>query len=109
MKTNTKAEPPTATSRVGTRTKRTGPDAEAAFSPVTEEALAALDALGKEGVWRIGDDELKLTNLDKPLFQPRTAVEGEPRLGEGPDAKPITKRELIGYYARIAPYAAPPP
>ena len=52
------------------------------------------------------DDELKLTNLDKPLFQPRTAVEGETRVGEGPDAKPITKRELIGYYARIAPVDA---
>ena len=52
MKTNTKAEPPTAKSRPGTRTKRTGPDAEAAFSPVTEAELAALDALGKEGVWQ---------------------------------------------------------
>jgi bifunctional non-homologous end joining protein LigD len=107
MKTNTKAEPPTAKSRPGTRTKRTGPDAEAAFSPVTEEELAALDAFGKEGVWHIGDDELKLTNLDKPLFQPRTNVEGEAPIGEGPDAKPITKRELIGYYARIAPVMLP--
>jgi bifunctional non-homologous end joining protein LigD len=107
MKTNTKAEPPTAKSRAGTRTKRTGPDAEPAFSPVTEEELAALDAFGKEGVWHIGDDELKLTNLDKPLFQPRTNVEGEAPIGEGPDAKPITKRELIGYYARIAPVMLP--
>ena len=30
---------------------------------------AALDALGKEGVWQIGGRELKLTNLDKPLFE----------------------------------------
>ena len=39
-------------------------------------------------LWRVGGDELKLTNLDKPLF------EADP---------PITKRELIRYFARIAP------
>ena len=38
---------------------------------VTDDELAALDALGKEGVWQVGGDELKLTNLDKPLFEPR--------------------------------------
>ncbi len=47
----------------------------------------------KEGVWRVGGDELKLTNLDKPLFEPR-----EPDGGG-----PVTKRELIRYYATIAP------
>ena len=55
---------------------------------VSDAELAALDALGKEGAWRVGGDELKLTNLDKPLF------EADP---------PITKRELIRYFARIAP------
>ena len=55
---------------------------------VSDAELAALDALGKEGSWRVGGDELKLTNLDKPLF------EADP---------PITKRELIRYFARIAP------
>ncbi len=60
---------------------------------VTDEELAALDALAKEGVWRVGGDELKLTNLDKPLFEPR-----EPDGGG-----PVTKRELIRYFARIAP------
>ena len=60
---------------------------------VTDDELAALDALGKEGVWQVGGDELKLTNLDKPLFEPR-----EPDGGG-----PITKRELIRYFARIAP------
>ncbi len=54
----------------------------------TDDELAALDALGKEGTWRVGGNELKLTNLDKPLF------EADP---------PITKRELIRYFARIAP------
>ena len=61
---------------------------------VTDAELAALDALGKEGVWRVGGDELKLTNLDKTLF------EADP---------PITKRELIRYFARIAPTMLPPP
>ncbi|MBA2626924.1 MAG: hypothetical protein H0U85_02855, partial [Gemmatimonadales bacterium] len=60
---------------------------------VTDDELAALDALGKEGVWQVNGVELKLTNLDKPLFDPR------PPDGDGP----ITKRELIRYFARIAP------
>ncbi len=64
---------------------------------VTDDELAALDALGKEGVWQVGGDELKLTNLDKPLFEPR-----EPDGGG-----PITKRELIRYFARIAPTMLP--
>jgi bifunctional non-homologous end joining protein LigD len=58
----------------------------------TDAELAALDALGKEGTWHIGGHDLKLTNLDKTLF------EGEP---------PVTKRELIRYFARIAPTMLP--
>ena len=57
-------------------------------------------ALGKEGVWRVGDDELKLTNLDKALFEPKPGAKGS-------DAAPITKRELIRYFARIAPTMLP--
>ena len=60
---------------------------------VSDDELKALVALGKEGVWKVGGDELKLTNLDKPLFEPRDPDGGGP----------ITKRELIGYFARIAP------
>ncbi|MEO8570381.1 MAG: DNA ligase D [Chloroflexota bacterium] len=60
---------------------------------ITADELAALAALGKEGVWRVNGVELKLTNLDKPLFDQREADGGGP----------ITKRELIGYFARIAP------
>ena len=54
----------------------------------SDDELAALDRLGKEGVWSLGGNELKLTNLDKPLF------EADP---------PVTKRELIRYFTRIAP------
>ena len=52
-------------------------DAPAAWR-VTDDELEALDALGKEGVWRVGGDELKLTNLDKPLFEPREARRRRP-------------------------------
>ena len=56
------------------------------------DELNALDASGKEGVWQVGGHELKLTNLDKALF------EADP---------PVTKRELIRYFARIAPTMLP--
>jgi len=62
------------------------------FAAPTPQELEALDALGKEGVWQVGGRELKLTNLDKPLF------EAEP---------PVTKRELIRYFASIAPTMLP--
>jgi bifunctional non-homologous end joining protein LigD len=58
----------------------------------TEDELAALDALGREGRWALRDRELKLTNLDKVLFPAR---DREP---------PVTKRDLVRYHAVIAPY-----
>jgi bifunctional non-homologous end joining protein LigD len=58
----------------------------------TPDELDALDHLGKEGLWQVGGEELKLTNLDKVLFPPKS--EGEP---------PVTKRDLVRYFARIAP------
>jgi bifunctional non-homologous end joining protein LigD len=66
------------------------------FRGATPEELAALDALGNEGVWRIDGQDLKLTNLDKVLFKARP-----------PDDDPITKRELIRYYVTIAPTILP--
>jgi bifunctional non-homologous end joining protein LigD len=63
----------------------------------TAEELEALDGLGKEGVWRVGGQDLKLTNLDKVLFPPL----------EGSGEEPITKRELIRYFARISPTMLP--
>ena len=84
----------------GTRAGRaaaTAPDRVPDDWRITDDELAALDALGKEGVWHVDGVELKLTNLDKPLFEPR-----EPDGGG-----PITKRELIRYFARIAPTMLP--
>jgi bifunctional non-homologous end joining protein LigD len=63
--------------------------------PPSEDEIAALDALGKSGTWEIFGRELRITNLDKVLFDGR---DGEP---------PITKREFIAYAARIAPTLLP--
>ncbi len=64
---------------------------------VTDAELDALAALKGEGTWLVGGQELKLTNLDKVLFPPR----------DGVDEQPATKRELVAYFARIAPAMLP--
>ena len=56
----------------------------------TAEELAALDALGSEGLWRVGGQEVKLTNLGKVLFPGKNKGDAD-----------ITKRELVRYFARI--------
>ena len=61
------------------------------------DELEGLDRLGRDAVWRVGGVDLKLTNLDKPIFPPT----------EGDAAGPITKRELIRYFALIAPVMLP--
>jgi bifunctional non-homologous end joining protein LigD len=63
----------------------------------TEEELEALERMPKEGLWSVGGRELKLTNLDKTLFPPL----------QGTGAEPITKRELVAYFGRIAPAMLP--
>jgi bifunctional non-homologous end joining protein LigD len=65
------------------------------WAPPTDDELAALDALGKEGDWELQGQTLRVTNLDKVLFPAR---EGE---------APVTKRELIRYAARIGPWMLP--
>ena len=69
----------------------------------TDAELAALAALGREGAWSVGGSELKLTNLDKALFPARP----DELDGGATSAPPITKRELIAYFARIAPTMLP--
>ena len=64
----------------------------------TDAELDTLAGLGREGVWSIGGRELKLTNLDKVLFPPHPAT---------PDEPPITKRDLVAYFGRIAPVMLP--
>jgi bifunctional non-homologous end joining protein LigD len=94
--------PPRKTSAKTAKTAKTGTAAKTAaaakasptrtFPGPSSEELAALAALGKEGQWQVGGHELKLTNLDKPIF------EADP---------PVTKRELIRYFATIAPTMLP--
>jgi bifunctional non-homologous end joining protein LigD len=60
-----------------------------------DQELAALEELGGTGWWEVFGRRLRLTNLDKELFPGRD------------DEPPVTKRELIGYTARIAPVVLP--
>ena len=71
---------PTSTAGPLPRFPMRGASATPSWPPSTPSA--------RKASWRVGGNELKLTNLDKPLF------EADP---------PITKRELIRYFARIAP------
>jgi bifunctional non-homologous end joining protein LigD len=67
----------------------------ASWAAPTPEELAALDALGKEGEWQLGEHALRLTNLDKLLF---------PHKGPHPA---FTKRDLVRHYAQMAPAMLP--
>ncbi len=58
--------------------------------------IAALDALGARGDWEFDGVTLKLTNLDKVLFPPREK-----------GGEPLTKRDLVRWYATIAPVMLP--
>jgi bifunctional non-homologous end joining protein LigD len=98
-----------ATSKPRANTKRTGPSAPASrdVGPdglpwVAEPAeLEQLRSVPAEGIWHVGGErgeDLKLTNLDKVLF---------PALPDEAGAKPVTKRELVEYFARIAPTMLP--
>jgi bifunctional non-homologous end joining protein LigD len=71
--------------------KAAAPKSAGPARAATADELAALEALGKEGVWIIDGRSIKLTNLDKVLF---------PQAG-------FTKRDLIRYYVTIAPTLLP--
>jgi bifunctional non-homologous end joining protein LigD len=63
--------------------------------------LETLTSMSVEGTWHVGGDrgeDLKLTNLDKVLFGPHPLT---------PDDAPVTKRDLVRYFARIAPTILP--
>ena len=73
----------------------TTPSGAAAHEAPTSEELAELDRLGTKGTWHFQGRELALTNLDKVLFPARGR------------SRPVTKRELVRYYACIAPVLLP--
>ncbi|MGV1004364.1 MAG: DNA ligase D [Candidatus Nanopelagicales bacterium] len=64
--------------------------------PVSAADLATLAGLPENATWELGGQSLKLTNLGKVLFPPA-----------GEESQPITKLELIGYYAQVATYLLP--
>jgi len=66
------------------------------WAGATPDELEALDVLGTAGAWRLGEQTLKLTNLDKALFPGR----------RGRGAK-LTKRDLIRHHATMAPAMLP--
>jgi bifunctional non-homologous end joining protein LigD len=72
----------------------TSPDG---WGAATDAELNALAGLSRDASWEVGGRELKLTNLDKVLFPPR----------DGTDQPPVTKRELIAYFAQVAPAMLP--
>ena len=74
----------------GARPPRAAGGSDALPRVATPAELEALDQIGSEGVWRVGGQEVKLTNLGKILFTGKE--KGDPD---------ITKRELIRYFARI--------
>jgi len=78
---------------------RTNPDVVAGKPGVwagpTKAELKALDAIHEKGQWTIAGETTLLTNLDK-VFMP--GRDGEP---------PIVKRDIVRYYAQIAPWMSP--
>jgi len=93
------ANPSTASVRAGRGSGPRGRNTPAAEGhqfawSATADELAALDGMTKDGTWEVGGFELKVTNLDKVIFPPR-------------DDAPVTKRDLIRYFALIAPTMLP--
>ena len=83
---------PAATAGPATFATPATPGANPGAGGATLDELAALDGLPpKGGVWSIGGRTLKLSNLDKVLWP----------------ADGFTKRDMIRYYATIAPHLLP--
>jgi bifunctional non-homologous end joining protein LigD len=82
---------------MASRAKRSTPRTPEHAWEATEAELAALEALGNEGLWEVGGETLKLTNLNKVLFDPRDGIAEDP----------VTKRDLVRYFTRIAPAMLP--
>jgi bifunctional non-homologous end joining protein LigD len=59
------------------------------------DELAVLDALGDAGSWSVFGRDLRVAGLDEQLF---------PAQGRG---RPVTRRDLLRYTARVAPVALP--
>jgi bifunctional non-homologous end joining protein LigD len=90
-----KAKAPAARAKPRTGANPWARQAKAKRSGPTAVELRALAELDGEGDWPVRGRTLHVTNLDKELVPGR---DGEP---------PITKREIIAYYATVAPAMLP--
>lgn len=77
----------------GGGTRRTPPSLD--LTPASDAELRALDHMRGDGHWQVAGHDVRLTNLDKPLFE---GHDGGPRM---------TKRDLIRYCVRIGPTMLP--
>jgi bifunctional non-homologous end joining protein LigD len=59
---------------------------------VAERTSTSLDELHRAGWWSVGGLDVHVTNLDKVLF---------------PGPPPLTKRDVLRYYAQVAPFLLP--
>ncbi|HEX6129668.1 MAG TPA: non-homologous end-joining DNA ligase, partial [Candidatus Limnocylindria bacterium] len=91
------ASPRSGTRRRTSDERRTarGRGEPAVVEHASAQELAALDAMERDGHWHVAGHEVRVTNLDKPLFP---AEDGHPQL---------TKRDLIRYYVSIGPTLVP--
>jgi bifunctional non-homologous end joining protein LigD len=59
---------------------------------VAEKSSTSLDELDRAGWWSVGGERVHVTNLGKDLF---------------PGPPPLTKRDVIRYYAEVGPWLLP--
>ncbi len=95
-----RSSPPAARAKTPATANRTEGPGGLPWTALPAE-LDALASMAPEGTWHVGGErgeDLKLTNLDKVLFQADPADQ---------DAAPVTKRDLVRYFARISPTVLP--
>ncbi len=81
--------------RPATAQRPPAPASASEIVPASGDELAELDSMQGDGVWRVAGHEVRLTNLDKPIF---------PGVG---GAAPLTKRDLIRHYAAVGAVMVP--
>ena len=62
------------------------------WTPATKAEIKALDGIHAKGDWTVAGISQQITNLDKVLMPGRDG------------SAPITKRDIVAYYAQVAPW-----
>lgn len=84
-----------ATDRRKPATKRRKTSAQPDVDPVIGDVLDQLEQPKQDFNLRVGEHKVPLTNLDKPLWPEYKKV------------RPLTKRDLLTYFAKVSPYLLP--